>query len=77
MSDYPDSLDIAEFNCWLPDIQSAIKAGGEGMRFQFQVHASGADFGQATKLIGMKRKRLRARIWVEDDKGDGRVYGER
>ena len=60
------NLDKAEFICAFPDIMTAIKAGGDGMRIQLDIPENQA--GEAVKLFAMKGKQLRATIEVVEKK---------
>lgn len=50
------NLDKAVFIASIPPIQTGIKAGGDGMRVQFDIPAS--EDAEAAKLFLMKRKPL-------------------
>lgn len=54
------NLHKAVFLCSLPPITTAIKAGGDGMRVQFDIPESEA--AESVKLFMMKNKRLRVTV---------------
>lgn len=62
-------LDKAVFTCSIPEIQSAIKIGGDGMRVQFQIPEMFK--GEGVKLAAMTGKRLRVTVEVEKGKSVG------
>ncbi|MEM9773321.1 MAG: hypothetical protein AAF902_01990 [Chloroflexota bacterium] len=53
-------LNKAVFLCSLPPITTAIKAGGDGMRVQFDIPESEA--GESVKLFMMKNKQLKVTV---------------
>lgn len=55
-------LNRAEFVCSIPEIQSAIKIGGDGMRVQFDIPET--DKAQGLVLATMTGKRLRVTVEV-------------
>ena len=60
--------DKATFRASIPPIMSGIKAGGDGMRVQFDIPES--DMAEAVKLLLMRGKLLLLTVEVE---GDGRA----
>ena len=61
--------DTATFRASIPPIMSGIKAGGDGMRVQFDIPES--EMGEGVKLLLMRGKRLL--ITVEVAQEDGRA----
>lgn len=56
------TLNKATFLATIPPIMSGIKAGGDGMRVQFDIPES--DMGEAAKLLAMRGKVLRVTVEV-------------
>ncbi len=56
-------LDKAVFLATIPPIMTGIKAGGEGLRVQFDIPETYS--GEGIKLFGMKGKILRITVEVE------------
>lgn len=53
-----------EFNASLPNIQSAIQTGSDGMRVKIDIPES--DMAEAIKLVMLKNKAFKVTIEVEE-----------
>lgn len=59
-----NNLTHAQFLATIPPIMSGIKAGGDGMRVQFDIPES--DMREAAKLLAMRGQVLRVTVEVVD-----------
>lgn len=60
-------MDKLSFLAYLPNIQSAISAGGDGIRLKLDVPET--DMPEALKMVTLKGKVFRVTVEPEEDQG--------